>query len=97
MSKKMAEKIHAKRRAKERYDLELNRHSLKDLVKLVQSCTGIFIRKKSNRVSNWLINYQGKDLLVSYDKIRKTIITFLPLESIPDSIGEDNYLTEETS
>lgn len=87
-SKKMCEKIHAKRRAKERYDLSLNRHDLRKLIKLVQACKGIFIRKRSNRVSNWLINYQGKDLLVSYDKIRKTIITFLPLESMPDSVEQ---------
>ena len=80
MNKTHSERIHAKRRAKERFGLELNRHQLRELVKQIQSGKAEHLETQSNRVSIKRVKFEGSFYTVAYDKNRQTIITFLPEE-----------------
>lgn len=72
---------HAKRRAAERYDLELTEQDLHKLIRSIQSGEGQLIRRQSHRVSIWSVICQTKECVVVYDKMRKNIASFLPLEA----------------
>lgn len=78
--------IHARKRALERYDLKVDRKLLNLFVNQIKSNKAIFFKRRSNRVTNWIIKYKNEDYLVSYDKQRKTIITFLPKEKMKNFI-----------
>jgi hypothetical protein len=78
--KKVAQRRHAKRRAAERYGLELNRHDMRTLVEQIQHGDAEFIERQSLRVSVWWVTVGGKRCRVVYDRLRKTIVTFLPEE-----------------
>ena len=80
MNKTQCQRIHAKRRAYERFDLELNRHQLRDLVQQIQNGKAEHIESQTNRVSIKRVTFEGKKYTVAYDKTRQTIITFLPEE-----------------
>lgn len=75
--KKIKQRIHTKQRLEERYDLKLNRHDLKTLVSKIQRGDAKFLRRQSNRVTHWMVNYLGKKILLVYDKKRQSIITAL--------------------
>jgi hypothetical protein len=77
-----AERIHAKRRALERYNLGLNREQLNELTQMIQQGKSRFLEKQSLRVSIHELQAFDRTLYVVYDKNRKTIITFLPLQYI---------------
>lgn len=83
-SKAKGQRIHAKRRALERYDLDLNRHQMDELVRMIQRGQGRLLEKQSLRVSTFELNAFDKILYVVYDKHRKTIVTFLPEQYIKD-------------
>lgn len=69
---------HAKGRALERYDLDLNRHDLLAIVRLIQNQQGRFVERQSIRVSVWDVTYREKVVRAVYDKERHSIVTFLP-------------------
>lgn len=73
---------HAKGRALERYDLDLNRHDLAAIIQLIQAQQGRFVERQSFRVSVWDVTYQGKVLRVVYDRKRTAIVTFLSADCI---------------
>lgn len=78
MNKQKAQRIHAKRRAYERYGLQLNKASYQDIVKLIQIGQTVCVERQSSRISVHELVYQGAKMRVVYDKTRKTIATFLP-------------------
>lgn len=83
MSKYSAEKIkhfkrqHAKKRALQRFGLELNRHDLRELVNMILTGKTLSVSKKSNRISIATLNYRDIIFDVVFDKKRKLITTFL--------------------
>lgn len=79
MSKKKCQIIHAIRRAKERYDINLRREDIKEIVKLIQNNDSQSLVKRSHRVTIHEINYLNKIFIVVYDSLRKNIASFLPL------------------
>ena len=79
-SKKRAKRYHARRRARERYRLLLDRIDLKTLVDKIQNNEGEFVYKSSNRTTLWKLKCKGQAVLVVYDKLRSEIVTFLPLD-----------------
>jgi len=79
-TKKHAQRVHAVRRAAERYGLSMNHRKLRILVDDIQKGRGEFVRRQSHRVSIWRIDVEGHSVRVVYDKLRKTIVTFLPPE-----------------
>jgi hypothetical protein len=78
VNKKRALRVHAKRRAKTRYGLTINKFRRRQIVCLIQGEKGRFLKRHSRRVSEWEIVFEGKKLRLLYDRNRKEIITFLP-------------------
>lgn len=81
-SKRRAERDHAKRRARQRYKLLVNKLDLESLVTDIQNNNGEFVYKSSNRATVWKLVCKGKNVLVVYDKLRAQIVTFLPFDSL---------------
>ena len=84
-NKAQAQRIHAKKRALERYDLDLNREKLEEIVKRIQSGVGIrMVLRQSLRISHYEMTVQEKLVRVVYDRQRKTVVTFLPVLGTAD-------------
>jgi len=78
LSKRNAEILHAIKRARERYSLELSVADIEAISKTIRTRTTERVKVLSNaRVVHKLI-YKQKTILVIYDKKRHTLITFLP-------------------
>jgi len=78
LTKAQAQRIHAKRRARERYDMRLNRADLDCIVVLIKSGQSVLMSHKSNRVKEHLVIYNDTIMRVIYDSKRQNVITFLP-------------------
>lgn len=84
LNKSRCESLHFRNRAIQRYNLLLNHLDRRLIIKKIQNQEGYFIEKISNRVSDWMIFYKDKWLLVGYDKLRYNLITTLPYEKRND-------------
>lgn len=80
-NKAEAQNRHAKRRAMERYEIDLNRHKRLEIVHMIQTGKAQLVRKQSHRVTIFSLQYEGKEVVVVYDGQRKTLATFLPIEA----------------
>lgn len=78
--KKKSLVTHAKRRLYERYGFNVTTAELQEIVKEIQTGKAQSSGKISNRVSNWIVNFRGTKVKVGYDRLRKCIITALPME-----------------
>ena len=81
LTKRQCEAIHSKRRALERYSLPLNRHDLRAIIEMINNNQAIFLLKESNTRSHWLVVYKDIPLKLVYDRSRRMIITFLPMNN----------------
>lgn len=84
MPKKKTPKIlnaHAKRRAEERYGLELNKDARREIVQMIQSNQAEFVSRTSNNRTLWKVPYQDETLNVVYDKARQAMCTVLPKDA----------------
>lgn len=77
-SKQHCQIRHAKMRAMERFNLNLSDVQYKQMCSMIKQGKCKIIDKQSSRVSIHELNWEGKNLVVAYDKERHTIITFLP-------------------
>lgn len=76
--KKFSERQHFKKRLKERFDITVNRHDLKDLVSNILSGTNVTkLMKQSNRIATFRTRIKDKSVIVVFDKIRKAPVTCL--------------------
>lgn len=78
--KDVCQRLHAKKRAYQRYGLtlttaDLNR--LSDQIVFKENC--VLVQKQSNRVSIFDVIFMDMKVRVSYDFLRKQVITFLPI------------------
>lgn len=83
INKKASLNKHAKKRAEERFHVKLNREDLYNLSSAIRNNSGVKFEKSiSNRVTAWKVTVPKSDeqALALYDKKRKTVITFLPLD-----------------
>lgn len=82
---------HSKRRALERYDLELDWKMFERFNQLIikQSKQVLFLGRESHNRTHWLINDQ---FIVVFDKQRKAISTFLPPDAIHNYLTGSDYL-----
>lgn len=80
MNKKKAEQRHSKRRAQERYGLDLTKAIRDALRGKIKKQKGKFLYRRSRRVSVWQVTHQAETYKIVYDKQRKEIVTFLPNE-----------------
>lgn len=74
---------HAKRRALERYEIELNWQDLEAIRRMIQR-SGlhkeqiVFVERQTIDRTVWLVKYKEKKLKVVYSKRHKSIVTVLP-------------------
>ena len=80
MDKAQSQRAHAKRRARERYGLHINRDLYRELVQRIQLGRARIIERQSNRIAVHLLEIDGVQYPVAYDNQRQTIVTFLPQE-----------------
>lgn len=76
-NKAQAQLAHARRRARERFGLELNEHDLRHLAHRIQRGESQLVARQTNRMSIHRVECQGQQVLVAYDRRRKTVVTFL--------------------
>ncbi len=76
--KKLNQRVHAKRRATQRYGIKFNRESYNQIIDLIQSGKATTISRRSNRISEKVVTYNGQEIHLIYDSLRHTIVTFLP-------------------
>ena len=69
---------HAKLRAAQRYDLQLTDHQYNNLCNMVRKGASEILFKQSNRVTIHKLEWNHITMTVVYDKIRNTIVSFLP-------------------
>ena len=81
LSKKQCQQHHAKKRALERYGLNLITKDLRQLVLDIQNGKSKLIEQQSLRVSIREVEFNGEQVFVVYDSKRKSIVTFLPYEN----------------
>lgn len=90
--KTYAQREHFKRRIAERCGITVNRHTYRDIIEAIQDNRATFVEKQSNRISVWLLEVQGVQVKVVYDKQRKTLVTALTPEmdtNLRDELMED--------
>ena len=58
--------------------MDLNKYEQQQLVKKIQKAQATFIKRQSNRVTLFDVEYKEKILRVVYDSVRKSIVTVLP-------------------
>lgn len=81
MSKATQQRSHFKRRVFERYSLTINDGEYDFLVSRIRKNDKTvvkFLTKQSNRVSVHLLMYKDHEIVVVYDKERKSLVTALP-------------------
>lgn len=76
-SKSKSERTHAKRRARERFGVNLSEPQFDALIKDIQDNKLEFIERQSNRVTVWRGMLEDKEAIVVYDSSRKEIVTFI--------------------
>ena len=82
-SKKRCQRQHTQQRASMRYGLTVGKKDYDDLCSRIKSGDGcVFLEKQSNRVSMWAVSMDGEWVPVIYDKIRHSVVTFLPPEAL---------------
>lgn len=91
VTKAKAQRIHAKRRALQREAVLLTRADMRLMVQQIQAGKATFVRRQSLRVTLWDVAFRDHPvpMRVVYDKLRKNIVTILPREEAPRSLGSD--------
>lgn len=74
-TKLKCERLHCKRRAMERFNLALNHKDMAEMVKLIQTQKAVFIRKRTNRITLWRLNYRDNEMMIVYDNKRHQIVS----------------------
>ncbi len=73
--------MHTAERLEERFNISINRKELRKLNMNIQgmdnSIPCMFIKKKSNRISEWLILVNNRWTVCYYDKSKNSIVTFI--------------------
>lgn len=72
--KKVCQREHALKRAKQRYGLE----GIKKIKEAVFAGNILFSEAQSRRVVKHVVEVEGDFYAIVYDKLRKNIVTFLP-------------------
>ena len=72
------QRVHAKRRANQRYGLELTTAEVESIVRKIQTSAAKPIRKISNQITEFEVTLKEEICRVVYDRRRHSIMTFLP-------------------
>lgn len=77
--KASCQRIHAKRRALQRFAIDLDYAKQDQIIQMIQKGKAKFISRDSIRVSIFAVEFEGKLLKVVYDADRKTLASVLPM------------------
>lgn len=77
MNKKLAQRIHAKRRTAERYGFSLTTLQLKVLERQIREGRALLVKRQSLARTLWVVDHEGQKIRVVYHKGRG-IVTALP-------------------
>lgn len=81
MNKADSNRIHAKRRLKERFGIVLTTRGYWELVRFILSGKAVFVPSKQKPgLSMWHLNVNGHDVVAIFDAETDTIVTFLTPE-----------------
>ena len=75
---------HFKKRMRTRFNLELNRFDLRELIEYFQQHR-VFIRKESNMKSWWFLHHRNRRMFLLYDNHRNEFITVYTLRMMIES------------
>lgn len=82
LTKKESERIHARRRAAERYAVRWNSAHNTDVRRQIKEGIALLLRKQSLRVSLYEVTLpDGQTAHVVYDRQRKEVVTLLPFDA----------------
>ncbi len=79
-SKKKAQRRHAGRRAAERYGMKWNREKNAQVRSQIKRGTAVLVERQSLRVGIYLVEIDGQQVKVAWDKNRAEVASVLPLE-----------------
>ncbi len=88
-SKHLTLRRHAKRRALQRFEIDLTTADLNEIGEMIRVGFATFIRKQSFRVQHYLIPWEGDVLGVVYDRNRGTPVTFLTVDQMLDETSHE--------
>lgn len=71
---------HAKKRAKQRYNLLLNREDRRIIATKIRDNDSIFIGRTSNTKTIHIVNHKNEELIAVYSSATNCLVTFLPKE-----------------
>lgn len=78
MKKAEAQYLHTKKRALERFGINLGLHQYQYLIHMIRTGKAKFIKRRSIRVSMWeVVLPDGSIAIAPYDKQRRRIITLM--------------------
>lgn len=77
-TKGQCQKIHALKRANQRYSVSLSTSDYIEICSLIKNSKATILQKQSNRVNICSVLFKSKLFVLAYDKQRHTIATFLP-------------------
>ena len=76
--KKIAQSLHATKRAKERYGIHFNKEKRAEALDYIHRHPHCFIKRQTKRITLHKVVIDDITCVVVYDKKRKRIVTFLP-------------------
>ena len=94
---KRRQRAHAKRRAMERFGIQMNRQDYWALLRKVQKGDGIVIERQEAGRMKYAVIWEDKVIPLIYDKTSKTIVTVLPVNELgwlTDFLGDSSGTSE---
>lgn len=89
-TKKQNQRFHARKRAMERYGISYNKDILSQIISMIANNETKLLEKKSLRLSIREAMLGNKCIRFVYDRERKEIVTFLPSDSLGQTLEEKN-------
>lgn len=83
LSKAASQEMHALRAAKKRYGVEVGLLGMCDIRDQIQGGRSRLLERQSNRVAIHEVHWAGERMVVVYDSLRHTLVTFLPADFEP--------------
>lgn len=77
----MAQFLHARARARERYGLFLKWEDVDRMVRAIQQREAVLVQRTCRRLSVWDVPHSGRTCRVVYDRRFRNLVTFLPRDS----------------
>lgn len=90
-TKRRSQLKHARRRARERYDLNLDPSEVACIVNKILRGESVVLARQSVRVSIHQVHYKDRWLIAVYDRKRRQIASFLP-DDYYDSVDNTGVL-----